>query len=58
VFSQVGEGMPEVMIDEEKSRDSETSHINENVGYLGLDIYFFSNMQTTNGNDTAALRMH
>jgi len=58
VFSRVGAGMPEVMIDEEKSKDSETSHINEYVGYLSLDIFFFSNMQTTNGNDTAALRMH
>ena len=49
--------MPAVMVEEEKSRDSETWHVNENVGYLGLDIYFFSQIQTTKGGDTAVLRM-
>ncbi len=57
VFTQVGAGMPAVMVEEEKSRDSETSHVNENIGYLGLDIYFFSQIQTTKGGDTAVLRM-
>ena len=57
VFTQVGTGMPAVMVEEEKSRDSETWHVNENIGYLGLDIYFFSQIQTTNGGDTAVLRM-
>ncbi len=55
-MTPVKEGLPSLMIEEEKSRDSETWHVHENVGYLGLGAHFFGQIQTYNGGDTAVLR--
>jgi len=46
----------QVAVEEEKSKDSETNHINETVGVLFLNDQVFANMQTFNGSDTASMR--
>ncbi len=56
-FGKVGEGLPELRIEEERSKDFETIHVYEDVGYVTLGHYFFGQIQTFHGGDTAVLRM-
>ena len=55
-MTPAGDNLPSLMIEEEKSRDRETWHVHENVGYLGLGTHFFGHIQTYHGGDTAVLR--
>jgi subtilisin family serine protease len=48
-----------IKVDEEASKDSETSHTTENVGYIAFDtspLILIADMQTRDGGDTANLR--
>ncbi len=56
-FTRAGDQLTELMVEEEKSKDSEMSHVYENIGYLELGSWFFGQIQTFNGSDTAVLRM-
>jgi len=57
IFVTVASGYDtKVAVEEEKSKDSETNHINETVGVLFLNDQVFANMQTFNGSDTASMR--
>jgi len=56
-FGKLGEGLPELFLEEERSRDSEMRHVHEDVGYVVLGQYFFGQIQTFHGSDTVVLRM-
>ncbi len=56
-FVAVGNSGKYLMIEEERSKDSETWHTYEDVGYLGLGDYFFGQIQTYKGSDPSVLRM-
>ncbi len=42
----------QIFVDEEASSDGETSHTNENVGYVALDQGTYDTVSFTNGSDT------
>ncbi len=48
---------PQIFIEEERSRDSETWHVDEQTGILIINDHIFAHMQTTAGGDTAAIRI-
>ncbi len=56
-FTTVADGFDtKVAVEEEKSKDSETNHVNETIGVLFLKNQVFADMQTFNGRDTASIR--